>query len=234
LKTAMMSRRGGRENNEDSIGKFWTGDTACFAVADGLGGNSGGEKASKAAVDAVLRDFNSRTELSEEAVRDHLSAAQRDVIEAKGDGDMAAAIVALVTDGRNAVWGHCGNCRLYRLENGMIQEVTEDHTVSFLSFMADKIMYKDIRHDPGRNKLVCALGNDKTFNPIICGPRELPLHSAFLLCTDGFWEYVTEPDMERTIKKADSPKKWLELMLNIYKRNAPQNADNYSAIAVFI
>ena len=234
MKTAMMSRRGGREVNEDSIGKFWNEDLACFALADGLGGHSGGEVASKAAVDAVLREFSSRPELSERAVGDYLSAAQKAVLEAKGEGDMATTIVTLVTDGIKAVWGHCGDSRLYRLENGLIQEVTEDHTVSFLSFMADKILYKEIRRDPGRNKLVCALGSEKAFNPIICGPRSLPLHSAFLLCTDGFWEYVTEPEMERTIKKADSPKRWLELMLNIYKRSAPQNADNYSAIAIFI
>ena len=55
---------------------------------------------------------------------------------------------------------------------------------------------------------------------------------AFVLCTDGFWEYVYEDDIEKSFAKTKSPKEWLEKMLESLHENEKENNDNYSAITV--
>ena len=57
---------------------------------------------------------------------------------------------------------------------------------------------------------------------------------AFLMCTDGFWEFVTETEMEATFSKSDTPENWLAAMECILLRNAPASHDNYTATAIFV
>ena len=61
---------------------------------------------------------------------------------------------------------------------------------------------------------------------------DLKKGDAFVLCTDGFWEYVYEDDIEKSFVKTKSPKEWLEKMLESLHENEKENNDNYSAIAV--
>ena len=61
---------------------------------------------------------------------------------------------------------------------------------------------------------------------------DLKKGDAFVLCTDGFWEYVYEDDIEKSFAKTKSPKEWLEKMLESLHENEKENNDNYSAIAV--
>ena len=58
---------------------------------------------------------------------------------------------------------------------------------------------------------------------------------AFLLCTDGFWEWIEEKEMLSTLKRAQSPGKWLRLMeKELLKNGTGKGMDNYSAITVFL
>ena len=58
--------------------------------------------------------------------------------------------------------------------------------------------------------------------------------TSFVLCTDGFWEYVTEEDMENTFKDSDDGEGGLEKMIEIREAKAPQNSDNYTAAVIVI
>jgi serine/threonine protein phosphatase PrpC len=53
------------------------------------------------------------------------------------------------------------------------------------------------------------------------------------MCTDGFWEFVAETEMEATMAQADTPENWLAQMESILLRKAPANHDNYTATAIF-
>ena len=57
---------------------------------------------------------------------------------------------------------------------------------------------------------------------------------AFLLCSDGFWEYVLEPEMEKDLNSAAGPEDWLERMRWRLKKRIPENNDNNTAAAVWI
>ena len=72
------------------------------------------------------------------------------------------------------------------------------------------------------------------FKPDISDITKLEHGDAFLLCSDGFWEYVTEDDIEETINKSSSPKEWLEKMLEVLHENEIEKNDNYSTIAVMV
>ena len=57
---------------------------------------------------------------------------------------------------------------------------------------------------------------------------------AYLLCSDGFWEYVLEKDMEKALKNADTPQQWLDDMLKKLRKRSPENCDNRSAVCVMV
>lgn len=235
--TAIVSNRGGRSNNEDAVGRLRIGSMLCYVLADGLGGHENGEIASKLAVDTILECFKVQPGMTKELVYAYLEAAHHAVIEKRRTDfhgmHMGTTIAVLITDGERAIWGHCGDSRIYRLKKHLIQEVSDDHSVAFSVFAAGEIQYSQIRYSPDQNKLLRSLGGE-SFRPDISEVIKLPSKTSFLLCSDGFWEYVTEDFMENTRKKADTPKLWLKEMLNERRRNAPPDADNYSAIAVYI
>lgn len=234
---AMISKKGGRESNEDYIGRIAVKGMHCYVLADGIGGQSGGETASEIAVNTILECFKAQPGMSKDLVYAYLEAAQNAIAEARraaaGKRQMGTTVVMLITDGEYAVWAHCGDSRIYRLKKSRIYEVSEDHSVAFSSFLSGEIKYSEIRYSPDQNKLLRALGGE-SFRPDITDPVKLPKNSSFLLCSDGFWEYVNEDFMEKSRKKSQSPRQWLEAMLREYKRNAPSDADNYSAMIVFI
>jgi serine/threonine protein phosphatase PrpC len=57
---------------------------------------------------------------------------------------------------------------------------------------------------------------------------------AFLLCTDGFWEYVEENDMEETLKDSKNPVEWMKKMTGLLQQRVDGKNDNNTAVAVWI
>jgi serine/threonine protein phosphatase PrpC len=57
-------------------------------------------------------------------------------------------------------------------------------------------------------------------------------YDALLICSDGFWEYVLEDEMEETLSGSDSAMNWLYKMRSIQANRAPDNCDNNTAIAI--
>jgi PPM family protein phosphatase len=235
--TEAISRIGGRELNEDSYGFLEMNQAACWVVADGLGGHRGGELASKVAVDAVLESFRANPEVSTAFLRRHLEAAQQAVLQAQKKqptlATMRTTIVMLLADGQRALWAHMGDSRLYCLENGRIVFCTKDHSVVQAMVAAGELPASRIRHHEDRNRLLRCLGNSEAdFRPtILSGPRPLQPATAFLLCSDGFWENVTEPEIEIDFAKAEGPRDWLALMEQRLLERATDDSDNYTAVA---
>jgi serine/threonine protein phosphatase PrpC len=98
---------------------------------------------------------------------------------------------------------------------------------------AGEITPAQIRFHEDRNRLLRSLGNSG-FNPTI-RENSAPLEpqDAFLLCSDGFWEYVNEREMEADLATAPGPKDWLTSMEARLKARVKSEHDNYSAIAVW-
>ncbi len=236
MRYASTCEVGGRDTNEDSIGVKKFGDIYCFIVADGLGGVTGGQIASTVAVDTFLEAFEINPEISYEALYSCILTVQNKLVKMRKEipeySKMATTLVVLLTDGKKAIWGHLGDSRLYRFEKKKLKEITDDHSVAFASYLAGEGTYDDIRVSPDQNKLTRSLGNPEKFNPQISEVINCHKKSAFLLCTDGFWELVDEYVMEYTIKRAKRARSWLNDMLGELDENIFDGHDNYSAIAI--
>lgn len=235
MRAAAITNRGGRENNEDYIchankEKMW-----CFILCDGLGGHEGGETASKLAAHAVCDEFKKNPRITPEAAEEYIQAASEKLKAAKWDGappDMATTAALLLTDGDMAVWAHIGDSRIYRITDGEIYEITDDHSVAFMKFESGVITYDEIRTSADQNKLTRCISGGAQDIPDVSEQTVLCDGNAFLICSDGFWELVNENSIEKTFKSSHSPDQWLQKMLDILHKNETEGNDNYSAITV--
>jgi serine/threonine protein phosphatase PrpC len=235
-----ISRVGGREHNEDFCGFLEAGNSVCWAIADGLGGHRGGEIASTTAVGAVLASFRADPQLSSVALQRHLEAAQLAVVKAQTEqpnlSTMRTTIVVLMTEPSRAMWAHAGDSRLYCLENGRIAFRTSDHSVVQMMVAAGDLRPDQVRHHEDRNRLLRCIGNqDGDFRPtILPEPRPVDRGTVFLLCTDGFWDNVTDSEIEVDFAKSETPRDWLNFMEDRLLERCTDDDDNYTALAVFV
>ena len=232
--TAIISDAGGRDYNEDCCDHR----DGCWVLADGLGGHGGGEVASRVAVETVLGLLAGKAPTAPVLVQAVQEANRALHLKQRGNPAlerMRTTLVILTTDGTAALWGHVGDSRLYHFRGGRLTAQTEDHSVPQAMVKAGEIRAADIRHHEDRNRLLRTLGNDDEPRPtVVPGPVQLAVGDAFLLCTDGFWEYVTETEMEITLAKATDPETWLRIMTRRLLERAEPGHDNYTAMAVMV
>lgn len=237
FETATLSSRGGRENNQDSCGHVLNGASGCWVLCDGLGGHRAGEVASKMAVDAALESFHTNGAVTPEALQAHVERAQRAVVE-KQEADpeltgMRTTLVLLAAGDSGARWIHAGDSRLYWFSGGKIREQTRDHSVPQRLADAGEIAIDQIRFHEDRARLLRSLGAKQDPGAVAGAMPGAPAPGdAFLLASDGFWEWVLETEMESTLAASKHPKPWLQQMEATLKQRATGEFDNYSAIAV--
>jgi len=238
FQTAFITSAGGRNLNEDAYGCVEANGTLCCIVADGLGGQHGGETASRLAVATVIAGFHSDSSCEVERVDALLHAANDAIAEQQTAAPqlsaMRSTVVLLLVDLNYAVWGYVGDSRLYRFEQGRLVFQTKDHSVPQALCDAGKIQASDIRLQEDRNRLLRSLGsNDGLRATLSTGKHKLGPSDSFLLCTDGFWEHLTETEMEVEFSKSSSADEWLQRMSTRIARQVQPDHDNYSAVAVW-
>jgi serine/threonine protein phosphatase PrpC len=171
-------------------------------VSDGAGGHGGGDVASKIAVRVILTAFREAPDCSGEAIDAALTSAHHAIVAQQPArpelaGMRATATVLAIDSIHNfAVWGHVGDTRLYCFREGAIVAQTKDHSVVQKMVDAGYLAQAAIRKSTERSKLFAALGHNEAFAAAI-GTSRFPIRAGdvFLLCTDGFWEYVDESTM---------------------------------------
>ena len=233
IETAILTNAGGRQINDDTVAVLSPKGTYAF-VGDGLGGYAGGQQASRAACDVMLDYARKGALVSREKMEQAAAAAEKAVctLQEETAGDMKTTMVFLAVEEGKAMWMHVGDSRLYHFRDGKLISQTKDHSVSQMAVMLGQITQSQIRFHEDRNRVLRALGAAKA-KPEISAELETVPGDAFLLCTDGFWEYVLEEEMEQTLSRTDMPQEWMDRMEEILKSRVPDNNDNYTAAAVF-
>lgn len=219
----------GHDINEDSC--LCLPETGIFIVADGLGGHSDGEKASMAAVDYFERSC--RGGYTDEEITRLLEEANLEVLD-KGDGGKTTVAAAFTENGR-FTYANVGDSRVYYFRGGKIIGMTKDHSVCQASVDMGLIRQEDVRGNEDRSRLLKVLGAEEALNiKKRYQPIAIQNGDAFLVCSDGFWDYVYETEMEMDLLKSDSAEVWLKYMLKRHIVRAENKGDNYTAICGII
>lgn len=241
MEFAMISNVGNREHNEDCAKGILseTQQTGFFVLADGLGGHGRGEVASQSVVNSCF-DYYSKHEKDENVIGKAIEFAQKELIclqaQTNAKSEMKTTLVVLMVKEKQIYWGHVGDSRLYYFKKKKLISRTTDHSVPQMLALAGEIKEKEIRCHPDRNKLLRVVGTDwESPQYEISDEVDRTGQEAFLLCSDGFWENITEKEMVKCLRKSKSARQWLELMNQIAQtRGKNTDMDNNTALAVIV
>ncbi len=232
-----VSRKGGREKNEDRMGYCYTRDAGLFALADGMGGHPEGEVASQLALQTLAAMFQRDCKptlpdplrfLQEAVMSGHHQllryATQKALIDTP-----RTTIVACLLQGNAAYWAHCGDSRLYLVRGDKLVARTRDHSYSELQQTMSQVVPMGDRFN--RNVLFTCLGSPG--KPVVdtVGPLLLQSGDRLMLCSDGLWGTVSDAvitDQLATQALTDSVPELVEQAL----RNGGAKCDNVSVLAV--
>jgi PPM family protein phosphatase len=192
-----------RRRNEDSFVQ----DPPLFAVADGMGGAQAGEVASRLAA-AAFREFHDADDLDpEERVAAIIQEANRRIYErARSDAQasgMGTTITAAIVSGDSVALGHVGDSRAYRLREGRLEQLTDDHSLVADLVRSGRLTPEEADTHPQRSVITRALGTDPEVD-VDTFTVEAEPGDVFLLCSDGLTTMVDDEDVSQTVVGADT------------------------------
>ena len=228
-----ISRRGGRETNEDRMGYCYTRESGLFVLADGMGGHPQGEVAAQIALQTVaaLYQRQAKPQLADvhEFLSNALLAAHHQILRYASDKGMIDAprttlVVAVVQSG-SANWVHCGDSRLYLVRAGELVTRTRDHSYMELPNIPKAL------EKVNRNVLFTCLGSPTKPIYDTDGPVPLEQGDRLLLCSDGLWGTLTDEEITTELAKSEVSESVPELVESAL-RKAGNASDNVTVVAL--
>lgn len=231
-----------REKNEDNwnIVLDKDGNPVGFIIADGMGGYFAGEEASRIAVEEM-------SEMVLECASDGLSFETIKEIVAKRINKINNRIMDYslnnlggLKSGTTLSVGmvignvlhiiHVGDSRVYRIREGSISRLTEDHSLVAELVKEGVISADEANHHPDRNRITRALGFEENFFPDILREIILP-GDIYIFCTDGLYEDMNDEDILKTV--LDEPRESISRRL-IEKAKEYGGSDNITVIVAWM
>jgi serine/threonine protein phosphatase PrpC len=225
-----FSSIGGKKVNEDSVRLVKNENSVAAVLADGLGSHGGGDIASSITADAFAEGFLS---CKDDAQINQLFKQTNEAVIAHQtpNTEMKSTLVTFKIIGNMSIFTHAGDSRGYIFRNNSVFFQTFDHSLPQMEVLRGNIKPAMIRFHPNRNKVLRALGVDGIY-PEISKPVAVFPNDAFLICSDGFWEFITETEMAVDLSKANNTQAWISLMLERIGGRIERDTDNLSAVAV--
>ena len=232
-----ISRKGGREKNEDRMGYCYTRDSGLFALADGMGGHPEGEMASQLALQtmAALYQRDARPVLADPIrfLQDAIMAGHHQLLRYASEKGLIdtprTTIIACILQGNAAYWAHCGDSRLYFVRGDKLIARTRDHSYSELQQTLSSVVPLNERYN--RNVLFTCLGSPG--KPVVdtAGPLLMQEGDRVMLCSDGLWGTVEDEEITRHLSTrtiSDAVPELVEVAL----RNGGVKCDNVTVLAM--
>ena len=219
-----------------------------YIVADGMGGHAAGEVASREAVDTlygmVKRGIGDLRQLVDPVVESDARAACRlmesavqaatyfvySIAEIDRDkSGMGTTISALLVLGGYAITAQVGDSRIYKVEGGVVEQLTEDHTLIAWQLKQGLITPQEAARSPHRNVITRAVGN-REYVQVDTRRIQLVPSTRFLLCSDGLHGYLEDADIPSIVEMGGdaSVKRFIDLS------NERGGKDNITAVLVEI
>lgn len=229
-----VSRKGGREKNEDRMGYCYTRESGLFVLADGMGGHPEGEVAAQMALQTISALYQKAARPAIVNTTEFLSAAlmaaHHQILRYASEKGMLdtprTTLVAVVLQGAGATWVHCGDSRLYVVRDGELLTRTRDH-----SYMEQKNAMPGRFEHINRNILFTCLGSPT--KPIfdVTGPVILQQGDKLLLCSDGLWGSLSDDEIVKHLAAKGVSDAVPDLVENAL-RVAGDTSDNVTVLAM--
>jgi serine/threonine protein phosphatase PrpC len=196
-----------RDANEDRF--HYDPARGIFIVIDGVGGQAAGDTAAETALRKIRERLEKDTGTVDERIRDAITSANNEIFrlgsvrpEWKG---MACVLTVAVLDGADAVVGHVGDTRAYKVRRGRIDKLTMDHSPVGEREDAGELSEPEAMRHPRRNEVYRDVGSevhrpdDSGFIDMFRVPFEQD--AALLLCTDGLTDLVDSAVIRGTVEE---------------------------------
>ncbi len=229
-----------RMDNEDSI--FVMPDRQIYMVADGVGGQSSGELASRMTV-GYMAQFVALNPIeeaeSEEDLRAYFDALysganslvyQKSVSEPGNAGMATTALLCYLTDER-AFFVNVGDSRAYLLRNGEMYQITDDHSFVQTMMREGLITAEEAAKRPDRNMITRAIGGNRAVNPDFFSVEIFP-GDTFIICTDGLYSEVDDDEIAGYASRMNSM--YMLAKKLVEKANEHGGGDNISVVCIRI
>ncbi len=233
-----------RARNEDLV---WADDGyGLYALADGVGGESAGDLASRIAIDAVRLAGAELSELIAKADRSGRDAERRAVfdrltaaVEAANDEvfrrsredeslrGMMTTLTVVALAQQAAFVAHIGDSRLYLVRDGHMDQLTVDHTLAEELIRAGRVQRDELQSFRFRNVLSRAIG-ERSRPQVDLLYVDLRDDDLLLLCSDGLTDFVAEVDIVRSLQEGHEP----AAQALVDMANDHGGGDNVSSIVV--
>jgi len=232
-----------RELNEDSGAciqpdnpELRASKGSLILVADGMGGHSAGEVASRLAVDIITRIYYEDAGDPQSALKKAFREANREIHKAAEKDEsktgMGTTCTALVLQNGTAISAHVGDSRLYLVRRQAIYLMTEDHSAVMEMVKAGLITIEQARHHPNKNVILRAMGSHPEVE-VSSWNAPLPVRGGdrFVLCSDGLYDLVEDDEIKERVAERD-PHSACETLIGLARERGGYDNITVGVIAV--
>ena len=206
ITSASCSHKGNvREINEDAC--LDRPDVAFWVVADGMGGHEGGALASRMIIEELAQlELTGRPSTRLDSIDDALEDVNQRLYNQSIGGDASAVIgstvVSLLGFAEHCLMIWMGDSRIYRVRDGMLEQLTRDHSqVEFLIDLGE-LSPEDAESHPDANVITRAVGGE----PVLfldLAIQTLQTGDRYLLCSDGLYKELSPPEILQYLTDGD-------------------------------
>lgn len=232
-----------REDNQDEIILY--PEFGFFAVSDGMGGVSGGAKASQFVKQAIPELMKmSAQEYARHKDVQKAAVAFRDTVQMMSDNLFrsgnsekrivyGATFVGVWLVGNQAVFVNLGDSRGYLLlrYQKQLKQITEDHNIAALLVQNGELSREDAREHEASARLTAFVGMPSPATPEVFSV-EVQAGDRILLCSDGLYGMAEEKEITQILRSSRSPERVSKKL--IAKANEKGGKDNISAAYIKI
>lgn len=217
-----------REGNEDS---GYAGPRL-LAIADGMGGQAAGEVASSEVISTLVQldddvpgsDILTSLGTAVQRANDQLRVMVEEDPQLEG---MGTTLTALLWTGQRLGLVHVGDSRAYLLRDGVLTQITQDHTWVQRLVDEGRITEEEATTHPQRSLLMRALGSGDHVEPDL-SIREVRAGDRYLICSDGLSGVVSHQTMEETLASYQGPQETIQDLIQLALRGG--GPDNITCI----
>jgi protein phosphatase len=190
-------------------------------------GETEGAETKQLSESLAIEHYADRLREAVEAANTALITYGRDHPDARGLGSTLTA--ALVIEG-TAFIANVGDSRTYLLHEGKLARITRDHSLVERLVEAGQIEREDVYEHPNRNLVYRSLGAGRADVDVDIFTEQLVAGDALLLCSDGLWEMVRDPQLESILNEVTNPGEACDVLIDRANENGGE--DNITAVLV--